>query len=336
MAGRLVPGLLVLVAIGLAARLVAAVAGANYLIVAIVIGLVVGNAWGVPAWARRGVATHTLWLEVGIVVMGASVALDQVFAAGPRLLVLVVATVATTMLVVELLARFVFSIHEDIGSLLAAGSGICGVSAVVALAESISADETHIAYAAATVLLFDATTLFVYPLVGHALGLSDVVFGVWAGLTMFSTGPVSAAGFAFSETAGQWAVLVKLARNSLIGLAVVVYVVYYARRRGRATDGAPSTDEPRAGWRALWETFPKFIVGFVGVMVLANVGLFSDQQTAWLANASDWAFLFAFAGLGLDIHVDDLRTAGYRPVATVLTGLLLVATTMLLVVQALF
>ncbi|ODR82941.1 hypothetical protein BG842_15160 [Haladaptatus sp. W1] len=346
---RTVPGLAVLLAVGLLARLVAsAVPGLNYLIVTILLGLLVGNLYGIPDWARPGVQTHKVWLEAGIVVMGASVALDRVIAAGPTILFLVVATVTTTILVVELLARTVFSIHEETGSLLAAGSGICGVSAVVAIAESIDVDETRIAYAAATVLLFDSTTLFVYPVVGHALGLSSTVFGIWAGLTMFSTGPVTAAGFAFSETAGQWALLVKLTRNSMIGLAAIAYAVYYARRTDgdahrngdshRTDDDSDheSGDGVPGGWRFLWNTFPKFVFGFLVVLLVANLGFLSEAQITSLSNASDWAFLLAFAGLGLETRLDELRSTGYKPILVVLLALLVVATAMLAVVQALF
>jgi uncharacterized integral membrane protein (TIGR00698 family) len=326
---RFLPGIAALVAVGLLARGVSRVVPeANHLIVAIVLGVVVANTYGVPDRAESGVGTHTLWLETGIVVMGASVALDRVVAAGPKILALVVGTVLTTVVVVEVLARGLFAIDEETGSLLAAGSGICGVSAVVAIAESIHADETRIAYAAATVLLFDAVTLLVYPVVGHLLGLSDAVFGVWAGLTMFSTGPVTAAGFAFSPAAGQWALLVKLARNALIGLAAVAYAVYYARRSGRTADGV--------GLDHLWRTFPKFVLGFLGVMVLANVGVLGPQAVDSLSHASDWLFLFAFAGLGLTIDVDELRSTGYEPVLVVFLGLLAVSTTALVVVTALF
>jgi uncharacterized integral membrane protein (TIGR00698 family) len=330
----LLPGLGLLLAIGLAARLVSSVVpGANYLIVTIAIGLLVGNTYGIPDPARSGVGTHKLWLEAGIVVMGASVALDRVVAAGPTILLLVVVTVMTTAITVELLARLVFSIHEETGSLLAAGSSICGVSAVVAIAESISVDESQIAYAAATVLLFDALTLFTYPVVGQALGLSGTVFGIWAGLTMFSTGPVTAAGFAFSDTAGEWALVVKLIRNSLIGLAAVVYAIYYGRR---TMADAEADDSDGGGLAVLWETFPKFVVGFFAMVVVANLGLIGSEGAASLSNASDWAFLLAFAGLGLNIQIDELRSTGYRPVLAVLVGLAVVATTMLLVVQALF
>ncbi|WP_049972649.1 YeiH family protein [Haladaptatus cibarius] len=232
----LFPELAFLLMIGLAGRLVASIIPVNHLIVTIGLGLVIGNLYGIPDWVRTAVGTHKLWLEVDIVVMGASVALDRVIAAGSTILLLVAATVATTIITVEVLARIVFAIQEETGSLLAAGSGVCGVSAVVAIAESIAADNSRIAYAAATVLLFDATPLFVYPLVGHTLGLSDTVFGIWAGPTMFSTGPVTAAGFPFSNTAGQWALLVKLTRNALIGLVAIAYALYYARKMDDTKD----------------------------------------------------------------------------------------------------
>lgn len=326
------PGLVVLATIGLAARVVASVVPSlNYLIVAIAIGLVLGNTYGIPSWARTGVGTHKFWLEAGIVMMGASVAFDRVIDAGPTILVLVTGTVLLTILIIELLARVVFAIHEKTGSLLAAGSSICGVSAVVAIAGSIKADESKIAYAAATVLLFDAVTLFVYPVVGQALGLSGKIFGIWAGLTMFSTGPVTAAGFAFSKTAGEWALLTKLTRNALIGIAAVGYTFYYARHSEIATDGGVSRS-----WSHLWETFPKFILGFLVVMLVANAGILGVQQIVSLEHASNWAFMLAFAGLGLDIQLDELRSTGYRPILVVLVSLILVSTTVLVILESVF
>jgi uncharacterized integral membrane protein (TIGR00698 family) len=296
-------------------------------LLAIALGIALGNAVGVPEWASAGVGTHTLWLEVGIVLVGATVPLDRVLGAGPAV-GLVLVTVLLTVLVVELLARLVFAVDRETGSLLAAGAGVCGVSAVVAVAESIDADETTVAYAATTVLLFDSLSIAVYPLVGAALGLSDTVFGVWAGLTMLSTGPVTAVGFSVSETAGQWAVLVKLVRNTLIGVAAVAYAAYYTHRRG---DDALLADPGR-----LYDTFPKFVVGFLLVLGVANAGLVSEAGVESLSNAADWLFLVAFVGLGADIDLADLQSAGGRPALVLLTGVTLVATVSLPVVALLF
>jgi uncharacterized integral membrane protein (TIGR00698 family) len=329
---RLLPGLALLVAVGLLARLLStAVPSVNHLIAAVVLGALLANVVGWPSVAAPGVARHKLLLEVGIVLMGAQLAVGAVLDAGPRILLLVVGTVAFSLLVVEFFARNVFGLAEKIGSLVAAGVSICGVSAVVAVASSIEADEEQVAYAVATVLLFDAATLFVYPLVGHALGLSDVVFGVWAGLSMFSTGPVAAAGFAYSEAAGQWATLTKLARNLFISAAVVVYSVWYARRRLARNDEAA-----RVSPGLLWTKFPKFVVGFVLVMLVANLGVFTPDQRVSLQHAYQWLFLFAFAGLGLEMRLGELRRAGARPVLLTLVSLLVVATVSLAVVSLLF
>ncbi|RLM53424.1 putative sulfate exporter family transporter [Halobellus sp. Atlit-31R] len=329
---RVVPGLALLLAVGLVARLLTeSVPAINHLIAAIVLGAVATNTVGIPPVAAPGVARHKLLLEVGIVLMGAKLAIDAVLGAGPTILLLVVLTVSFSLLLVEFLARNVFGLAEKIGSLVAAGASICGVSAVVAVASGIDADEEQIAYAVAAILLFDAVTLFLYPAIGGLLGLSDVVFGIWAGLSMFSTGPVAAAGFAYSDTAGQWATLTKLARNLLISAAVVLYSVYYARKRATQIG-----DTNRLSTMLLWEKFPKFIVGFAAVMLLANLGVFSEAQQASLQNAYQWLFLFAFAGLGLDMDLAKLRYAGTRPVALTFVSLAIVSTTTLVVAHVLF
>jgi len=337
-ARRVAPGLALLVALGLIARALTAAVGGSHLLVVIGLGVVVANTVGVPDRAAAGVGSHGLWLEAGIVLMGAGVALGRIADAGPRILAVVGLAVPATLLTVEALGRGVFGIPEKAGSLLAAGAGICGVSAVAAVAGSIDPDRKQVAYAAATVLLFDAVTLAVYPAIGRLLGLSDVVFGLWAGATMFSTGPVTAAGFAYSRAAGEWAVLAKLTRNALIGAVAVGYALYYGRHAGgdRGSGDAGEDDEREDGaaadartWRYLWESFPKFVLGFLGMMLLGSAGAFTPAQTAALGNASDWLFLVAFAGLGLSIDVRELRETGVRPVLVVLASLVVVSSLVL-------
>jgi uncharacterized integral membrane protein (TIGR00698 family) len=290
----------------------------------------------VPKRFDSGVATHKLWLEAGIVLMGAGIALDRVVAAGPTVLPAVVVVTAGTLLFVEALARNAFGLRPKLSSLLAAGASICGVSAVVAVAGGIDADEAGVAYASGTILLFDAVTLAVYPAVGSWLGLSDLAFGVWAGTTMFSTGPVTAAGFAVSEAAGQWAVLVKLTRNALIGVVTVGYAAYYVRReRLAAGDGSDERASDRPGpLRALVSNLPPFLVGFVGVVVLGNVAL-SPAQVGNLTDASNWLFLVAFAGLGLELRLAQFREAGVRPVLAVFASLVTVGGVVLAAVSVL-
>jgi len=333
----LLPGLGFLVAVAGLAHAVGAATPLHSLLAAILLGAVVANTVGVPAVLQPGADTYKLWLEVGIVLMGARISLDAILGAGPTLLVAVIGVVTLSLAAVEALARGPFGLQDWFGSLLAAGSSICGVSAVVAVAGAVRANESHVAYATSTILVFDAVTLFAYPALGHVLGLPDRVFGIWAGLSMFSTGPVTAAGFAYSEIAGQWAVVTKLTRNALLGGLVVVYSLLYAET-GTASGGTDTAADSggRATLGSLWDGFPKFVLGFVSLAVLASSGLLADAEIARVEVAYRWAFLVAFAGLGTSIEAGEVRGAGLRPLALVGVALAVVSAVSLAVAQAVF
>lgn len=314
-----VPGMALLVVGAVCSWLVAPlIPGLDALLVAVLVGVLLSNLVGVPDWASKGVASHKVLLGTAIVLLGGSLSINAITRNGPLVLVFVIGAVAFTILFVELISRNLCGIDSKLSSLLAAGSSICGVSAVVAVAGSIRAREEHVVYATATILLFDALTLIVYPAVGRMLALPAQTYGVWAGVSMFSTGPVVAAGFTYSETAGQWATLTKLTRNVFIGLVALGYATYYVRaqvdERGRDSD-------PEIGFRNLWNRFPKFVIGFIAVMLLASAGVFSQRQIQTIEATYDWLFLLAFVGLGTELSVTEFRRAGIRPIVVVFTAL---------------
>ncbi|PAU85122.1 putative sulfate exporter family transporter [Halorubrum salipaludis] len=309
------PGLALLSAGALLSQLVAgAVDGLQPLVVAVAVGALVGNTVGTPEAAAPGVGVDKLFLETGIVLLGAAVVVEEFLAAGPTVLGLVVATVAGGLLLAELIARGLFRLDGTTPSLLAAGASVCGVSAVVAIGRVLDARGSAITFAAATVLLFDAVTLVAFPVAGEWLGLTGRQFGVWAGVSMFSTGPVAAAGFAHSPEAGQWATVTKLARNSLLGGVAVAYSLAYTARS--ATD---------PGVRRLWAEFPKFLLGFLAVAAVANTGLLSPAALASIGRVSDALFTLAFVGLGLSIRLREMRAVGGAAVGAVLVHLLVVS-----------
>lgn len=318
------PGLLALGLGALLSRGLAALVGFNELLLAIGLGVLATNSVGIPESLRTGVATHSIWLAAGIVLLGASLTINSILETGITVLFLLIATVAVTLLTVEAIARNVAGLSDRFASLLAAGASICGVSAVVAVGGAVRAKETQIAYAAGVVLLVDAITIVVYPIVGSLLELPGQVFGVWAGVSMLSTGPVVAVGFAHSEVAGQWATMTKLARNALIGVVALGYAGYYARREGGGS----------ASPRMLWANFPKFVLGFLALAVLASVGTFSSAQLVSIENAVDWLFLLAFVGLGTEIEGEALRRTGVAPALVVFATVALVSVVSLAVALA--
>lgn len=323
-------GIGILVAGAVAARLVASrLPGVDELFLAILVGVALTNAVGIPDRYGRGVGTHKVWLGAGIVLMGASLTPETILRSGVVLVLVVVGVACFTLLFVEALSRFPFDVADRLASLLAAGASICGVSAVVAVGGSIDAREEQLAYAAATVLLFDAVTLVVYPVLGELFDISARVFGIWAGVSMFSTGPVVAVGFAHSDLAGQWATVTKLTRNALIGVVAVGYAIYYARRRLDADAGDVRI-------RELWDRFPKFVAGFVLLALAGAAGLLSPRHVQSIESAYGWLFLLAFVGLGTELELQKLKCAGVRPVLVVLVAFVTTSVASLLLLRLLF
>jgi uncharacterized integral membrane protein (TIGR00698 family) len=310
-----VPGIAVLLGLAAVARAIGSATPVSPLIAAIGIGVIVAAVVGVPEWAEPGVDRHKLLLETGIVLLGAQLTVGQLVTTGPLVVGLAIGVVIVGVLFVEIVGRQV-GIESRTRSLLAAGASVCGVSAVLAVAGSIDSDEAEISYAAGTVLLFDAITLVVFPILGAALGLPDRLFGVWAGLSLFSTGPTAAVGFAVSETAGQWATITKLVRNTFIGVLAVAYALYYTSDTG---------DTGRTNATEIWYRFPKFLVGFLLVALLANLGVVDSSAQAAVGTVSDWLFALAFVGLGFELNPRQLQSTGTGPLLVVLAQFITVS-----------
>lgn len=322
------PGIVVIIAIALFSVAVANLLPiGNSLFIAILTGAAIANTYGVPSLAEDGIGLHKLFLEIGIVLMGARIVVEEFLAAGPTIFVLAIATVAFGLTFVELISRVALNVTPKTGALLAAGSSICGVSAVIAVAGSIDPDEDQIAYAVGTILLFDAVTLLLFPAIGHLLHLPSQTFGIWAGLSMFSTGPVAAAGFTYSPVAGEWATVTKLVRNSLIGIVAIGYSVGFAHYSDES-NGITITE--------IWDEFPKFLVGFLLVMTIANSGFLSESQIVAIERISDAMFMLAFAGFGFDIKAREIQKTGLRPIVLVLSYLVAVTAITLILVVLLF
>lgn len=315
--GKQISGLALLASIaGIALLVGTTVPLLSPLVVTIVLGAAFANIVGLPDWAAPGVVMHTLFLEVGIVLLGAELSLQALLAAGPILVLLIVSVVSFGVVTVEALTR-IFDLDQRTGSLLAAGASICGVSAIVAIASATDVTDSRVAYAAGTILLFDAITLAVFPPLGYALGITGQHFGIWIGLSMFSTGPVTAAGFSVSQTAGEWATITKLARNSIIGLLAVAYSLRYLPE-----DEVQDSPSPL---QRVWGRFPKFLVGFLALVALASTGALSAEVKSTLGMISDVLFLLAFAGVGFDIRLSEMRDAGIVPIGIVGVYLVLVS-----------
>jgi len=323
-----VPGILLLAVVGWAGKFIeqsitsyrishhVTLPNIEYVLWAIVIGLVIANTIGVPRIFRAGVATYDFWLKAGIVLLGARFLLGDIRHLGGISLLLVALELVIALSLMTLLGRL-FNLKPKLTTLLAVGSSICGVSAIIAAQGAIDADEEDSSYAIAAILAVGAVSLFIFPLVGHALHLSDHAYGLWAGLGVDNTAEATAAGALYSDAAGKLAVLAKGTRNAFIGFIVLGYAIYWARK------GQAKVVENKA--RFLWQKFPKFVLGFLLISALASTAFFSKGQTAAVGNLSRWAFLLTFAGVGLRTNLRELTKQGVRPLLVGVIGEVLIA-----------
>jgi uncharacterized integral membrane protein (TIGR00698 family) len=247
--------------------------------------------------------------------------LGDVLKLGGTSLIQILVDMAVAGAIIIAAARL-FGLSGKLGSLLAIGTSICGVSAIIASKGAIRARNSDAGYAIAAILALGAVALFTLPPLGHLIGLSDHEFGLWAGLAVDNTAETTATGYLFSEEAGKIAVLVKSTRNALIGFVVLGFALYWAAR-GEADQIAPGF---RSKATFVWEKFPKFVLGFLAVSAIATAGWLTKGQTANLANVSKWAFLLTFAGVGLNTNFRELARTGWRPLVVAVIGLLVVAT----------
>ena len=324
----LIPGIVLLAAVGYAGKFVEQfiarygkghdliLPNIEYVLWAILFGLVISNTVGVPAVFRAGVATYEFWLKVGIVLLGARFLVGDVLRLGGVSLTLVVVEIVFSLAFMTWLGRG-FRLSPKLVTLLAVGSSVCGVSAIIATEGAIDADERDTAYAIAAILALGALSLFVFPVVGHALHLSDRAYGLWTGLAVDNTAEATAAGALYSDAAGKIAVLTKTCRNAMIGFVVLGYAIYWASK------GQAARVENKA--RFLWQKFPKFVLGFLLISTLASLAFFTKPQLTAVGNLSRWAFLLTFAGVGLRTNLRELAKQGARPFLVGAIGELVIA-----------
>jgi uncharacterized integral membrane protein (TIGR00698 family) len=328
----LLPGIALLAAVGYAGKFIEqsiahyakahhrVLPNIEYVLWAILIGILISNTLGVPRIFRAGVATYEFWLKAGIILLGARFILGDILHLSGISFALIFIELALALTFMTYLGSL-FNLSPKLISLLAVGSSVCGVSAIIATQGAIEADEEDSSVAIAAILALGAISLFVFPAVGHVLHMSDHAYGLWTGLAVDNTAEATAAGALYSDAAGKYAVLAKTCRNACIGFVVLGYALYWARK-GQAAEIANKG-------AFLWKKFPKFVLGFLFISLLATLGTldvkafphlaglvplgFTRPQVAALGNLSRWAFLLTFAGVGLRTSFKDLLKQGFKP-----------------------
>ncbi len=267
------------------------------LIVALVIGVAVRNLMGIPRLAAGGIRiTSRYALRTGVVVLGLQLSLGQIVSMGAVAALIVGMTlVATFFVTLRLGARL--GVEPPLTQLIAAGTSICGASAIIAANTVARGTDEDVAYAVATVSIFGSASVLLYPIAGHLLQMTPETYGLWSGASIHEIGQVAAAADVWPGSSDV-AMIAKLSRVMLLAPIVLLLATLAGPS---ATGGSARLDRP-------W-----FLLGFVVMMLIGSVGYLPPEYKQWGAHVAALLLTVALAGLGLDLDLRQLRTRGWRP-----------------------
>ena len=295
-------------------------------IIALFTGTII-NSFFHPAWMKPALKfTSKKILKAAIILLGASLSVSTILSVGKMTFFVMIFTFAMCF-GGGYFVRKIFGLNWKLGNLISAGTGICGGSAIAAIAPVIDADDKDIAFAMSSTFLFDMVMIALYPLMGKALGMSDIAYGIWAGTSVNDTASVVASGYAFSEAAGDFATMVKLTRTIAIIPTVLVFAYIGTRIKQKEMKEANNGQKVN-----LMKIIPWFIGGFLLLAVLNSVGCIPAAVSGVNKTTSKFLMVTALAAIGLNTSITDFRKAGLAPMFYGITIDTLVTLTALVVI----
>lgn len=275
-------------------------------VIAIILGIIINNVVKVPASARPGIAfCSKKILQGAIIVLGGSLSLSQVCETGRSSLAVMLLSLSAALISAYIIGRLL-RVTPNLISLVGVGTGICGGSAIAAVAPVIKADDDEIAFSISTVFMFNVIAVLIFPPIGHALAMNDNSFGLWSGTAINDTSSVVAASYSFSKEAGDIATVTKLARTTMIVPISLAFALLVSRRRGQ-------------GSYSLRKVFPWFVLGFLVASVVNTLGILGPHFPPLAGEAGKLMIVLALAGVGLGADLRKMVQIGPRPI---LMGLL--------------
>src|SRR5262245_31351089 len=262
--------------------------GIEYVIFALVLGLLISNTIGTPDWLKPAAQTE-FFIKTGLVILGAGLLFGEVLQAGALGIVQAVLVVFVVWYSCFWLARKL-RVDDEFAAMLSTAVSICGVSAAIAACGAIQGDKKKLSYVTSLVLIVAVPMMIVMPWIAKSTGMDDLVAGAWLGGTRDTSASVVAAGALISDTAMKTGVIVKFSQNALIGVAAFMLAIWWTLKLGAATGERPSA-------AVIWERFPKFVIGFVAASAVFSFMLPLDivgGTKSALTELRTWWFALAF------------------------------------------
>lgn len=312
---KVFPGFLLSLAIALLARWLEAllpihIIGAS--VIALFIGMTINFFCKPNELLASGLQfTSKRILKFAIILLGASLSISTILEVGRISLIVMLFTLLTCFGGGYIIGR-ALGLNWKLSGLISAGTGICGGSAIAAIAPVIDAQDTDIAYAMSATFLFDMAMIILFPIMGRAMGLSDMAYGLWAGTAVNDTSSVVAAGYAFSEAAGDFATMVKLTRTLSIIPTVIVFAFVELHLKKKTAPANKTVTNQKKSIHIL-QLFPWFIVGFLLLAILNSFGLIPIAVSAVAKSFSKLFMICALAAIGLNTSFREMKKSGIAP-----------------------
>jgi uncharacterized integral membrane protein (TIGR00698 family) len=256
---------------------------------------------------RRGIDTvNKPALQAGVALLGTQLSLTQVFKVGGSSLPIMMGSLAACLAGAYWIGRWM-GIDGNLRTLIGAGTGICGASAIAAVTPVIGAAGIEVAYAISTIFLFNIAAVAIFPLIGHLLGMDPHSFGLFAGTAVNDMSSVVAVATAYGPGAVDHAVVVKLTRTLMI-IPICLGLTLLAGRRARAASQGLSASPVRVVRLVPW-----FLVAFLLAAAANSVGLIPAGAHHGLSELSVFLITVALCAVGLSTDLAGLRRTGPRP-----------------------
>lgn len=318
----IIPGIVLvamITAVAFSAHNVSGFALFSPMILAVVAGMVYSNVLGTPAHAKAGIAfSQKRLLRFAIVLLGFQLTLGQVVSIGASGVGIVALTLGTTFVFTITLGRLI-GVDAKLAQLIAAGTSICGASAIVATNIVTDARDEDVTYAVASITLFGTIAMLGFPLLAPVLGLDQHAFGLWAGASIHEVAQVIGAGFQNGTQSGEIATVAKLTRVAMLA-PMVIALGLMARRK--------SSDQSAAR-----PPMPWFVAAFVAVVALNSLVAVPAEVKSAMALATTIMLTMGLAAMGLQADISQLRSRGLRPLALAFSAFLFIGCFSLMLVK---
>ncbi len=247
-------------------------------------------------------------LKFSIVLLGTSLSIGTILNVGSLSLTVMLFTLLTCFGGGYFVGKFL-GLDWKLSNMISAGTGICGGSAIAAMAPVIEAEDKDIAYAMSATFIFDMVMIVLFPIMGRMMGLSDMAYGLWAGTAVNDTSSVVAAGYAFSEAAGDFATMVKLTRTLTIIPTVLIFSLINARMKTNNSDGnTVNYDKVK-----ITSLFPWFILAFVAMAIINSFGFIPISVSNTMKDISKFLMVSSLAAIGMNTDFREMKKSGINP-----------------------